>query len=107
MILDKFDNYIEDYGYEKYINYISCEVSKLIVTVSSMNDFNTLYKIQEELEKNKFIAHEHVYDEEFETTDLSKSIEITDEECKAELNGYIQTIGKVNDILIEIERNKK
>lgn len=107
LILDKFDNYIEDYGYEKYINYISCEVSKLIVTVSSMNDFNTLYKIQEELEKNKFIAHEHEYDEEFEMMDLDKSIEITDEECKAELNGYIQTIGKVNDILIEIERNKK
>ena len=39
--------------------------------------------------------------------DLCKSIILTDEECKAELSGYIQTIGKVNDILIEIERKKK
>ena len=107
LILDKFDNYIEDYAYEKYINYISCEVNKLIETVSSITDFNTLFKIQEELEKNKFIAYEHEYDEEFEIMDLCKSIILTDEECKAELSGYIQTIGKVNDILIEIERNKK
>ena len=107
LILDKFDDYIVDYNYENYINYISCEVNKLIETVSSITDFNTLFKIQEELEKNKFIAYEHEYDEEFEIMDLCKSIILTDEECKAELSGYIQTIGKVNDILIEIERNKK